>query len=95
MAHPPERRTEQATNRGGQTKTRVAKREPGCKKQVVSDVIEVLDVIGEESVANISAEEANPTSTVLTVRAEVRFVLRVVALGFLTLVCSKPLLGET
>lgn len=34
---------------GGQTKTRAAKREPGCIKQVVSDVIEVVDVIGKES----------------------------------------------
>ncbi|MGN7919648.1 hypothetical protein [Lysobacter sp. 22409] len=95
MAHPPGRRTEGAAKGRGQTKTRPAEREPGCLEQDANDVIWVLDVIGEESAVNISAEEANPASTVLTVRAEVRFVLHVVALGFLTLVCRKRLLGET
>lgn len=89
MAYPPERRVWQAAKRGGQTKTRAAKREPGCIKQVANDVIRDLDVIGEESVANISAEEANPTSTVLIVRAEVRIVLHVVALCFLTLLAGS------
>ncbi|MEI2456348.1 hypothetical protein ABU614_00215 [Lysobacter firmicutimachus] len=95
MARAPGRRTKAAARRGGQTKTRPAESEPGCREQDASDVIGNVDVIGEESAVNISAEEANPASTVLIVRAEVRFVLRVVALGFLTLVCRKRLLGET
>ena len=80
---------------GRPNKNRPAESEPGCREQDASDVIGKVDVIGEESAVNISAEEANPASTVLIVRAEVRFVLRVVALGFLTLVCRKRLLGET
>ncbi|WP_206411219.1 hypothetical protein, partial [Lysobacter enzymogenes] len=48
-----------------------------------------MDVIGKESGANISAEEANPASTVLIIRAEVRVVLRVVALAVLTLVAGN------
>lgn len=95
MARRPERRTEAAAITGGQTKTRRAECEPGGRVRDASDVIGKVDVIGEESAVNISAEEANPASTVLTVRAEVRFVLHVVALGFLTLVCRKRLLGET
>jgi hypothetical protein len=89
MAYPRKRRVWLAAKRGGQTKTRAAKREPGCIKQDASDVIRDLDVIGEESVANISAEEANPASTVLIVRAEVRIVLHVVALCFLTLLAGS------
>lgn len=89
MAYPPRGRVWLAAKRGGQTKTRAAEREPGCLKQDANDVIKDLNVIGEESEANISAEEANPASTVLIVRAEVRVVLRVVALCFLTLVAGN------
>jgi hypothetical protein len=63
----------------GQTKTRPTEGEPGFKKSALCD----------------SAEETNPASTVLNVRAEVRLALRVVALSLLTRFRRKRLLGET
>jgi hypothetical protein len=53
------------------------------------------DADGAEKNDCVFARETNPASTVLTVRAEVRFLLRVVAFVVLTLFRRKRLLGET
>ena len=63
----------------GQTKTRSAKDEPGFMEQMRCDI----------------AREAGPASTVMTVRAEFGFSLRVVAFVVLTRVRRNRLLGET
>lgn len=68
----------------GQTKTRSAEGEPGCMRGSVWFFA-----------LNHFAGDSGPASTVLTVRAEVHFALRVIAINLLTRFRRKRLLSET
>lgn len=67
-----------------QTKTRSTKGEPGCVRGSVSFFA-----------PGHFAGDNHPASTVLTIRVEVNFELRVVAIVLLTCFRRKRLLGET